>query len=283
MRECKAPGLESGRSAMSADASSFCDSLGQAAEESLDDLAHFRPNRHAAPQCGFLGPAEEEKPAVVRRFPEEGCPPFCSDCHGPFHLGEIFHPEMDGTRCIPCFKVHYRRQTTGLAAVFRAASKDAPPMSRALDILATTMKAAAAPPTPDEIEAANAHPGLRLLGKQIRGETPAEEDVREYVQWLSERYGPMQDLDAPELVIGAVGVAEAVFEPTAPGPSPLETMMEEWEREHAAYLAAHAVGKCARCGRLTANPDQIGGQCRQLAGVECPGFIRNLDGTFERR
>lgn len=117
------------------DGTDFITALDAAGEESLDDLAHYRPNRHAPPTCGFqrafgIEDAKPE-PIVPRTYPEDGCPRACTACHTPFKFGEIIHPDLDGTRCIPCFKVHRRNFGRGLAAAFRSLATPANDEERA--------------------------------------------------------------------------------------------------------------------------------------------------------
>lgn len=107
----------------------FITALDTAGEESLDDAAHYRPDRHGVIDADCFGRGyrrrdpEEIPPPRKRTYPEDGCPRTCTDCRTPFKFGEIIHPALDGTRCIPCFKVDRRNVGRRFAALFRSAAE----------------------------------------------------------------------------------------------------------------------------------------------------------------
>jgi hypothetical protein len=251
----------------------FSTALHDTNEESLDDLAHFRPNRHGTIRLDCFGPRgyhredpAEHPPIEVRTFPEEDCPPYCTDCRRAFVVGEIFHPEPDGTRCIECFKVNYRARAINLARIFRASmgpgTGTSAPM---LEGLRATL-AAAFPSVPVEINESDATKAVRdavaSLGEPLPW-TPERE--REYIEACREIKREMEKViaDAPR------------------GESAAEIALAELTKG----IEENAVGRCSKCGKATANPAQIGAQCVLGSGSfddPCRGFIRNLVGTFER-
>lgn len=82
----------------------FATAMQQANDESLDDLAHYRPNRHGTVDLDCFGKGyrvlepSDVPPIEVRKYPEDGCPRQCTQCQTPFLLGITYLTPPVGSR-----------------------------------------------------------------------------------------------------------------------------------------------------------------------------------------
>lgn len=258
---------------MSDDGTDFITALDQAGEESLDDRAHYRPDRHGQIDLDCFGRGYrrldpyEQAPIEKRTYPEHGCPRVCTACSVAFVFGEIIHPEIDGTRCIPCWKQKQRNVGRNLAAAFRAAvpprGVDDPP-----DHTMTFIAAAFAPPDPDAPDVLETmREGIAALG------VPSDFQLRRAAQMFAET-PPLTDDEARADVEAGREFLDAMINDTPRGVDAAGVALEMLT---VTVAPEDAVAKCSRCGDLNANADAIGAQCaRGMLTEPCRGYMHPI-------
>ena len=258
------------------DGTDFTAAMRDASEESLDDLAHYRPNRHGRIDVDCFGkgyrrvdPSEEPAP-IPRTYPEDGCPVACTQCATPFLVGQIIHPELDGTRCIPCFKAHWRDVVGRFARNIHAAvaPKTDEERERVQKSLATIVAAAYAPPVDDREPIAVMREAVASLGD------PSTALVAFITDEIVPAPTPAQFAEVAESY-------QRVIDEAPRGVDLIGGVLEELTHD----IEANAVGRCHKCGSPTANPESLGSACSSGLAKEpeerCRGYMHALDATAD--